>query len=119
MRITGFAGDLLTFVPFILVGVAALGAIVWFVAGDRGGLWAKVTAWLGAVTLTLWIGTAVAFLGLHGLFFLVGSDAALAGLIFTAIFMAVMPFGWAVVIARRHGPTTTTPPVAPTSARRA
>ena len=111
MRISGFAGDLLTFVPFILVGVAALGAIVWFVAGDRGGMWSKVTAWLGFVTLTLWIGSAAAFVGLHLLFFLVGSDAALAGLVFTAIFMLLMPFGWAVVIARRHAPAP--PPASP------
>jgi len=104
MRIVGFAGDLLTFVPFILIGVAALGAIVWFVAGDRGGIWAKLTAWLGFVTLTLWIGSAIAFVALHGLLFLVGPDAALAGLLATTIFMALMPFGWAFVVARRHTP---------------
>jgi len=111
MRIGGFAGDLLTFVPFILVAVAALGAIVWFVAGDRGGMWSKVTAWLGLVTLTLWIGSAVAFVALHGLLFLVGPDAALGGLVFTTLFMALMPFGWAFVVARRHAPAP--PPAAP------
>lgn len=89
-------------VPMIglLVGIVAI--VMWFAMGSRGGRGARIAAWLGLVTLTLWCGSAIAFVALNLLYFAFGSTAAIIGAVLVTIFMVLMPFMWARVV-RNHG----------------
>jgi hypothetical protein len=101
MRVDDIIQELLLVLPMLLLIEGIIAVIVWFAAGSRGGTGARVAAWLGLVTLTLWCGSAIAFVGLHVLLFTFGSTAALAGAVVVTVFMVLMPFGWALVIRHR------------------
>jgi drug/metabolite transporter (DMT)-like permease len=108
MDISQVTESLGTVLPFIFLAEGVIAAAVWFVFGGKGSRGAKITAWIGLTTLTLWCGSAIAFVALHALLFSIGRDAAMVGLILTTIFMVTMPFGWALVIrhrARKEGRT--------------
>jgi uncharacterized membrane protein YhaH (DUF805 family) len=83
-----------------------VGLVVWFAYGSRGGRAARIAAWLGLVTLTLWCGSAVAFVLIHLLLFSLGTQAAIVGAAIVTVFMLAMPFGWAIVV-RHHGAADT------------
>ncbi len=100
MRVPDVAQAFLLILPLLLVGEAVLAAVIWGAAGGTGGRWAQVAAWLGLTTLTVWFGSAIAFVAVHGLLFFVGPTAAMAGLVATTVFMLTMPIGWALVVRR-------------------
>ena len=103
MQIADIARDLVLIVPLLLVLEAVSALVVWLAAGGRGGRGARIAAWLGLTTLTLWAGSLVAFVAINLLVFNFGSAGGLAGFAATTAFMVVMPFGWAHVV-RRRGP---------------
>jgi hypothetical protein len=93
--------DLALVLPMLLLVQGIIGLVVWFALGSKGGRGARVAAWVGLVTLTLWVGSATAFVVLHLLLFTFGTAAAVAGAILVTAFMVLMPFGWAAVV-RHH-----------------
>jgi len=101
MQLNELTEDFALLLPvlFLVQGIVAL--ILWFAFGSRGGRGARFAAWLGLVTLTLWVGSAVAFVVLHVLLFQFGSGAVIAGVAVTTVFMLLMPFGWAYVVRHR------------------
>lgn len=101
MRVDDIAQDLFLMIPLLLLIEGIVAVVVWFAMGSRGGTGARVAAWLGLVTLTLWCGSAVAFVAIHLLLFNFGTEAAVAGAVATTVFMVLMPFGWALVIRHR------------------
>ncbi len=108
MRVPDIAQAFLVILPFLLVGEAVIAAVIWGAAGGKGGAWARLAVWLGLTTLTVWFGSAVAFVAVHALLFFVGPTAAILGLVATTIFMLTMPIGWALVIRRNepgHAPS--------------
>lgn len=102
MQIAELTEDIALIVPMLILVQGVVGLIVWFAYGSKGGRGARIAAWLGLVTLTLWCGSAIAFVGIHILLFTLGTPAAIAGAIFVTVFMLAMPFGWAAVV-RHHG----------------
>ena len=106
MQIADISEDLALILPMVILVEGIIGIVVWFAYGSRGGRGARVAAWLALVTLTLWVGSAAAFVLLHLLLFNFGSGAAVAGILCVTAFMLLMPFGWALVI-RHHGPGDT------------
>ena len=103
MQIADLTEDLALILPIVLLVEGIVGLVAWFAFGSKGGRGARFAAWLGLVTLTLWVGSAAAFVFLHVLLFTFGSGAAILGGILVTAFMVLMPFGWALVI-RHHGP---------------
>jgi hypothetical protein len=101
MQIAELTEELALILPMVILVEGILGLVVWFAYGSKGGRGARVAAWLGLVTLSLWVGSAAAFVLLHLLLFSFGSAAAIAGAVVVTAFMVLMPFGWAVVI-RHH-----------------
>jgi hypothetical protein len=101
MPIPEIAQSVVEGLPLILVGEALVAAIVWYLTAARGDRRAQVAAWVGLVTVTLWVGSVVAFVLLHAVLFIVGREAAMVGIVATTAFMLAMPFGWAYVIRRR------------------
>lgn len=102
MRLTDLTEDIALIVPMLILVEGVVGLIVWFAYGSKGGRAARIAAWLGLVTLTLWCGSAVAFVFVHVLLFTLGTQAAVAGAAIVTVFMLTMPFGWAFLI-RHHG----------------
>jgi len=102
MQIADMTEDLALILPIVILVEGIVGVVAWFAYGSKGGRGARVAAWLGLVTLTLWVGSAAAFVLLHLLLFNFGSGAAIAGAIVVTAFMLLMPVGWALVI-RHHG----------------
>jgi hypothetical protein len=101
MQINQLTEDLALMLPIVILVEGIIGVVAWFAFGSKGGRGARVAAWLGLVTLTLWVGSAAAFVLLHILLFAFGSWAAVAGAIVVTVFMLLMPFGWAAVIRHR------------------
>lgn len=101
MQITELTEDVALILPIVILVEGIVGLVAWFALGSRGGRAARFAAWLGLVTLTLWCGSAIAFVALHLLLFAFGSTAAMLGAIVTTVLMILMPFGWAAVI-RHH-----------------
>jgi Na+-driven multidrug efflux pump len=101
MQIAEVTEDVALILPIVILVEGIVGLVAWFALGARGGRAARFAAWLGLVTLTLWCGSAVAFVLLHILLFAFGSAAAMLGAIVTTVLMILMPFGWAAVI-RHH-----------------
>ncbi len=101
MLIADLGKDLALILPMIILVEGVVGLIAWFAFGSRGGRGARIAAWLGLVTLTLWCGSAAAFVLLHVLLFTLGSPAAIVGAVVVTLFMLTMPFGWAVLV-RHH-----------------
>jgi hypothetical protein len=102
MQITELTEDLALLLPIVILVEGIIGVVAWFAFGSKGGRGARVAAWLGLVTLTLWVGSAAAFVLVHILLFAFGTWAAVAGAVVVTVFMLLMPFGWAVVV-RHHG----------------
>jgi hypothetical protein len=104
MQIAEVTEQVALILPLVILVEGIIGLVAWFAFGSRGGRAARVAAWLGLVTLTLWCGSAAAFVVLHILLFAFGTGAAIAGAVVTTVFMLLMPFGWAFVV-RHHGRT--------------
>ena len=102
MQIAELTEDIALIVPMLILVQGVVGLIVWFAYGSKGGRGARIAAWLGLVTLTLWCGSAIAFVGIHILLFAFGKEAAIIGAAFVTVFMLAMPFGWAALV-RHHG----------------
>jgi hypothetical protein len=102
MQIAELTEDIALIVPMLILAEGVVGLIVWFAFGSKGGRGARIAAWLGLVTLTLWCGSAAAFVLVHILLFTLGNGAAVVGAALVTVFMVAMPFGWAVLV-RHHG----------------
>ena len=102
MQLSQLTEDIALILPLALLVEGIVGVVGWFALGAKGGRGARIAAWLAMVTLTLWCGSALAFVLLHVLLFTLGSTAALLGAGVTTVFMVLMPFAWAAVI-RHHG----------------
>ncbi len=105
MQLSQLSEDLALLLPIVILVEGIIGVVVWFGYGSRGGRGARVATWLGLVTLTVWVGSAAAFVLLHMLYFAFGSVATIIGAIGVTAFMLLMPFGWAAVI-RHHAADT-------------
>jgi hypothetical protein len=108
MRINDLAENMALIVPMLLLLEALVAIIVWFAYGSKGGRAARIAAWLGLTTLTFWVGSGIAFVGLNLVYFSLGSTATIIAAIFVTVFMVAMPFGWAYVV-RHHGRDETGP----------
>ncbi len=104
MQIGEVTEDIALILPILILVEGVVGLVAWLALGARGGRGARVAAWIGLVTLTLWCGSAAAFILLHILLFAFGSTAAMAGAFVVTVLMVLMPFGWAAVV-RHHEPT--------------
>ena len=102
MQLGELTEDIVLMLPVILLAESVVALILWFAFGSKGGRGARFAAWLGLCTLTLWVGSAIAFVALHLLLFSLGNAAVIAGVIVTTVFMLLMPFGWWIVV-RHHG----------------
>lgn len=105
MQLSKFTEDLALMLPVVILVEGIIGVVVWFWYGARGGRGARIAIWLGLVTLTLWVGSAAAFVLLHLLYFTFGSVATVLGALGVTAFMLLMPFGWAAIV-RHHGNNT-------------
>jgi hypothetical protein len=102
MRINDLAENMALILPMLLLLEALVAIIVWFAYGSKGGRAARIAAWLGLTTLTFWVGSAIAFVGLNLVYFSLGSTATIIAAVLVTAFMVLMPFGWAYVV-RHHG----------------
>jgi hypothetical protein len=102
MVLGDLARDMALIVPLLILLEVVIGLIAWFAFGSRGGRGARFAIWLALVTLTLWCGSAAAFVLLNLLYFTLGSIAAVIGAVLVTAAMLAMPFGWAAVV-RHHG----------------
>jgi len=109
MRIADLSENIALIVPMLILVEGIVGIVAWFAYGSKGGRGARIAAWLGLVTLTLWCGSAVGFVFLYLLLFTLGREAVVVGAVAITVFMLVMPFGWAVLI-RHHGREDTDDP---------
>lgn len=101
MQLAELSEDLLLILPAVILVQGIIALVAWFWLGSKGGRGARVAAWLGLVTLTVWVGSAISFVLLHLLLFTFGSAAAIAGAVVVTVFMLAMPFGWAAVVRHR------------------
>lgn len=108
MQITEITEDLVLMLPVIILVQSVIALVVWFAWGSKGGRGARFAAWLGLTTLTLLVGSVIAFIALHLLLFAFGNTAVVVGVAITTGFMLAMPFGWAWVV-RHHGDEASTP----------
>jgi len=106
MLIADVGKDFALILPLLILLEVVVGLIAWFAFGAKGGRGARFAAWLALVTLTLWCGSAAAFVLLNVLYFALGPIAVIVGAILVTAFMIAMPFLWAVVV-RHHGTDAT------------
>jgi hypothetical protein len=109
MFITDLGKDMALIVPLLILVEVVVGLVAWFAFGSRGSRGARFAAWLALVTLTLWCGSAAAFVLLNVLYFTLGSIAVIIGAIVVTALMLAMPFLWAMVV-RHHGGDTGSQP---------
>jgi hypothetical protein len=102
MQLSQLTEDLALLLPIVILVEGVIGLVAWFWYGSKGGRGLRIATWLALVTLTLWVGSAAAFVFLHLLYFTFGSAATIVGAIVVTVFMILMPFGWAAVV-RHHG----------------
>jgi hypothetical protein len=102
MQLSQLTEDLALLLPIVILVEGIIGIVIWFGYGARGGRGARVATWLGLVTLTLWVGSAAAFVLLHLVYFTFGSAATIISAVIVTALMLLMPFGWAAVV-RHHG----------------
>jgi hypothetical protein len=109
MQIAELSESVALIVPmlFLVEGIVAL--VVWFAYGARGGRGARIAAWLGLVTLTLWCGSALAYVALMLVYFNLGAQATMVAAALVTVLMVAMPFFWAYVVRNRHGNDAGTP----------
>jgi maltodextrin utilization protein YvdJ len=108
MQIREVSEDLALIVPMLILLEGVVAVVLWFAWGSKGGRGARIAAWLGLVTLTLWCGSAAAFVLLNLIYFNFGSQVTIAAAVLVTVFMIAMPFGWAYVV-RHHGRDDTGP----------
>ena len=102
MQIKEVTESIVLIVPMLILIEGIVALVVWFAMGSKGGRGARIAAWLGLVTLTLWCGSAAAFVILNLVYFNFGSQATIVGAALVTLFMLTMPFGWWVVVRNRH-----------------
>jgi hypothetical protein len=107
MLITDLSKDIALILPALILVEGVIGLVAWFALGSRGGRAARIAAWMGLVTLTLWCGSAAAFVLLNVIYFAFGSSAAIAAAAVITLAMVAMPFGWALAI-RHHAASNPT-----------
>jgi fucose 4-O-acetylase-like acetyltransferase len=118
MQIAEITEDIALMLPILILAQSVIALVAWFAFGAKGGRGARFAAWLGLVTLTLWVGSGLAFVVLHILLFSLGNEAVVAGVAVTTVFMLLMPFGWAWVIRQRGGDESGSPsPAGPTGSQ--
>jgi hypothetical protein len=76
MQLAELTEDLLLILPAVILVQGIIALVAWFWLGSKGGRGARVAAWIGLVTLTVWVGSAIAVVLLHLLLFTFGSAAA-------------------------------------------
>lgn len=109
--------------PVLLVGEIVLLALLWRTGGGRlprlasprespasggtgsegkvtGEIW-LVTVWAVSTGLAMGMGFVATFAAVHVLLFTVGTEAAMVGLVVSAIFLGAIPVVVAVVVHRR------------------
>ena len=101
MHIRELTEDIALLVPMLILVEGVVAVVVWFALGSKGGRAARIAAWLGLVTLTLWCGSAAAFVLLNLVYFSFGSQATILAAVLVTAFMVAMPFGWAYIIRSR------------------
>lgn len=95
--------DALLLLPVVLLIVGILAVIAWLLRGAPGSASERFAAWLGLVTITLYVASAVAFIGLHAILFLTGSrELTAVGFVVVTAFMLLQPIGWWIVLHRRR-----------------
>jgi hypothetical protein len=109
MQITEVTESIALIVPMFLLVTGIVALVGWFAMGSQGGRWARVAAWLGLVTLSLWCGSAVAFALLMLVYFTFGSQATVIAAVLVTVLMVAMPFFWAYVVRNRHRDDAGTP----------
>ena len=109
--------------PVLLVGEIVLVALLWRTGGGRlprlaspregvsadGGpapegrvseVW-LVTVWAVSTGLAMGMGFVATFVAVHVLLFTLGTQAAMVGLVFSALFLGAIPVAVAIVVHRR------------------
>jgi hypothetical protein len=109
MQIKEVTESIALIVPMFLLVAGIVALVAWFAYGQKGGRGARIAAWLGLVTLTLWCGSAVAFGVLSLVYFILGSQATIVAAALVTVFMISMPFGWAYLVRNRHRDDPGTP----------
>ena len=61
MQIKELTESIALIVPMLILVEGIVALVAWFSMGSKGGRGARIAAWLGLVTLTLWCGSAIAF----------------------------------------------------------
>lgn len=109
MQINEVTESIALIVPMFLLVAGIVALVAWFAMGSKGGRGARIAAWLGLVTLTLWCGSAVAFGLLMLTYFTFGAQATIVAAVLVTVFMVAMPFFWAYVVRNRHRDDTGAP----------
>jgi hypothetical protein len=104
MQIADLTEELALILPMVILVEGILGLVAWLALGSKGSRGARIAAWVAFVTLTLWVGSATAFVLLHLLLFTFGAAAAILGAFAVTAFMILMPFGWAIVVRHHEQP---------------
>jgi hypothetical protein len=98
--------DALLMLPVLLLVLGVVAVMAWFLRGAPGSASERFAAWLGLVTITAYVGSAIAFVALHAILFLTGSTELTGlGFLVVTIFMLLQPFGWWIVLHRRRRST--------------
>jgi hypothetical protein len=109
MQITDLTESIALIVPMVLLLEGVIALVVWFAWGGKGGRYARIAAWLGLVTLTLWCGSILAYVVLMLVYFNLGAEATMAAFAVITVLMIAMPFFWAYVVRSRHRDGSGTP----------
>lgn len=102
MQIKDLTESIALIVPMLLLVEGFVALVAWFALGSKGGRGARIAAWLGLVTLTLWCGLALGYVALMVVYFSFGSEATMLAGAVLAVLLVAMPFGWAYVVRNRH-----------------
>jgi len=95
--------DALLLLPVVLLAIGVVAVIAWFMRGAPGSASDRFAAWLGLVTITMYVASAVAFVGLHAILFLTGSrELTAVGFAVVTAFMLIQPIAWWVILRRRR-----------------
>jgi hypothetical protein len=102
MQIKDLTTSVAMVVPMFLLVAGIVALVAWFALGARGGRGARIAAWLGLVTLSLWCGSLVALAVLTVVYFTLGSVATIVAAALVTLLMVAMPFFWAYIVRNRH-----------------
>jgi hypothetical protein len=109
MQLKDLTTSIAMVVPMFLLVAGIVALVAWFAMGAKGGRGARIAAWLGLVTLTLWCGSLVALVVLTVIYFMLGSTATIIGAGLVTVFMIGMPFFWWYIVRNRHPDDAGTP----------